>query len=239
MEPFTVATYNVHHCEGLDGVVDTGRIAAVVAGLGADIVALQELDRHMKRSGGEDQPRVIAELTGYDVRFLPTLRRGHAEYGIALAARDGLGEVRFEALPRLAAEEPRAAAVARWGEVTVIGVHLSQKPAPRALQGGALLDLARAGEPPVVVMGDLNQSRRHLGSFAGASFDPGPDRNRTFLRGPARRVPALLRLAPGMLGSKIDHILTGPGLEVVRAWTIPTRASDHLPLVADIAPSPA
>ena len=37
-----VATYNVHACVGTDGRHDPDRVAAVIAELDADIVALQE-----------------------------------------------------------------------------------------------------------------------------------------------------------------------------------------------------
>jgi len=38
-----VATYNVHDCVGRDGVYAPDRIAAIVADLRADLVALQEI----------------------------------------------------------------------------------------------------------------------------------------------------------------------------------------------------
>ncbi|MDQ3646345.1 MAG: endonuclease/exonuclease/phosphatase family protein [Actinomycetota bacterium] len=238
MEGFTAATYNIHHGEGLDGVIDLSRVASVLRESGADVIALQELDRSLARTGGEDHVSRLEGLSGYTITFHATLQRGHGEYGIAIATRDGLENVRFEPLPRVASEEPRGAIVARWHGVTVISTHLSQHRRPRALQRDRVLDLALTVPQPVLVMGDLNQGPRALGSFRRAGLHGGGDHTRTFPAGLVRRVPMLLRVRPGLLGRKIDHILAGPGLEVLRAWTIPSPASDHLPVVAELARRP-
>nr|BFF19655.1 hypothetical protein GCM10025730_31760 [Promicromonospora thailandica] len=46
-----VATFNIQHGLGPDGRVDNHRLADAVAGLDADVVALQEVDRRQSRSG--------------------------------------------------------------------------------------------------------------------------------------------------------------------------------------------
>lgn len=56
-----VATVNLLHGRSLiDGLVDTERMTAAVAGLHADIVGLQEVDRYQPRSGHVDQTQAIA-----------------------------------------------------------------------------------------------------------------------------------------------------------------------------------
>ena len=52
-----ILTYNVHRCLGIDGVLDPGRIAAVIAACQPDIVALQEVDGGRLRTGGVDRGR--------------------------------------------------------------------------------------------------------------------------------------------------------------------------------------
>lgn len=56
-------TYNIRYGLGLDGRIDLARIADTVRS--ADIIALQELDRHWRRTGQSDQPAEIG-------RMLPT-----------------------------------------------------------------------------------------------------------------------------------------------------------------------
>lgn len=55
-------SYNIQYGRGRDGVFDLERIASAVAG--ADIIALQEVERHWQRSGMRDQPAEIADLLG-------------------------------------------------------------------------------------------------------------------------------------------------------------------------------
>ena len=54
------ASYNIQYSKGKDGRFDLARIAAAVAG--ADVIALQEVERGWKRSGMQDQPAELARL---------------------------------------------------------------------------------------------------------------------------------------------------------------------------------
>lgn len=210
-----VATFNVHHCEGRDGTVDVRRIADVIGATGAEVVALQELDLGLERTGFTNQPGELAAATGLTVEFHSLLQRGDGRYGIALAAPGRL-DSRLIPLPRAGREEPRGAVVARRGGVTVIGTHLSRSRPARAAQIEALAALAARVEPPVVVMGDLNQAAAGLGPLLDAGFTGAP-----------RRFWRLSRRS-------VDHILAGPGLRVASQRTYRTRASDHPALAAEI-----
>ena len=53
-------TYNVQFSRGRDNKMDLGRIAETVAG--ADVIALQEVERNWQRSDYRDQPAELAEL---------------------------------------------------------------------------------------------------------------------------------------------------------------------------------
>ena len=55
-----LVTYNIQYSLGKDGRLDLARIAEAVRG--ADIIALQEVDRHMPHAGDVDQPARLAEL---------------------------------------------------------------------------------------------------------------------------------------------------------------------------------
>jgi endonuclease/exonuclease/phosphatase family metal-dependent hydrolase len=65
-----------------DGVVDAGRLAAAVATLDADVLALQEVDRLQQRSGERDQAVDVAAVTGAEhYRYLPTIEGTPGESG--------------------------------------------------------------------------------------------------------------------------------------------------------------
>jgi len=54
-----LVTYNIGYGFGRDGIMDLDRIAAAIDG--ADVIALQEVERHWPRSGMVDQPRELGK----------------------------------------------------------------------------------------------------------------------------------------------------------------------------------
>jgi endonuclease/exonuclease/phosphatase family metal-dependent hydrolase len=218
MDELRVGTFNVRHCRGLDDVVDVERTAGTIRALNVDFLALQELDSHRERSGREDQPARLAELTGLEVSFHPTIE-GHGDYGIAVAGK-GLEEIHFELLPREGSEEPRGVIVARIGGITFLTTHLSRQHGARRLQLDRLAALVLEAEPPVVVMGDLQIGARALGPLRKIGFEPGPP------------TPTYPTARPR---HQIDYVLAGPGLRLVTLETVESEASDHLPLVGTVS----
>jgi endonuclease/exonuclease/phosphatase family metal-dependent hydrolase len=219
VEAMRIATFNVHHCEGRDGVIDLQRIADVIVRTKAPLVALQELDQGMDRTGGVDQPQVLQEMTGMRITFFPTLRRGQGRFGVGLASADAL-EAELQDLPREPRDEPRGVIVARWKGISVLATHLSREAGPRLGQTRALARTAARETGPTVVLGDLNQTLPTLKPLLDAGFSCPPTPAPTF----------------GWLWRRrqIDFVLAGPGLEVTSWEAIPSDASDHLALVATL-----
>ncbi|HWG93215.1 MAG TPA: endonuclease/exonuclease/phosphatase family protein [Mycobacteriales bacterium] len=243
-----VATWNVQHGRGADGVVDLDRFAAAVASLDADVLALQELDRGQARSGGADLPAVAAQAWGASAwRFAPALAgapgawrpaRGEADgpaYGVALLSRRPVRSWRAVPLPVLPVraprlrrgrppvlvpDEPRTALVAELDGVAVACAHLTWAPGWGLVQ---LRRLVRALPPgPAVVLGDLNLGA--AGARAGSGLD-------VLVRAATTPVAAPRR--------QLDHVL-GRGVRGVAARTAALPVSDHRAVLAEIsAPSPA
>lgn len=220
MAVLRVLTFNVHHCEGLDGKIDIDRVVAAIAAARPDVVALQELDRGLPRSGEFDQPAAIAEAVGFPFDFHASLTRRKGDYGLAVGSPRAFESSRVP-LPQVGDEEPRIAIVARFDGWTLIATHLSTHARSRRVQTPALGAIAAGIEGRVVVCGDLNQGQRTLGPLVSRGLVLGPSGPPTLLRGLRRRA--------------IDHVLARPPLEVVSLHTIPSEASDHLPLLAEVA----
>ncbi|RWM30665.1 endonuclease/exonuclease/phosphatase family protein [Mesorhizobium sp.] len=55
-----LVSYNIQYGYGSDGRYDLARAARIVDG--ADIIALQEVERHWQRSNGDDQPEILSRL---------------------------------------------------------------------------------------------------------------------------------------------------------------------------------
>ncbi len=212
-----VATFNIRHCLGRDGVVDVARVASVITAIEPDVIALQEVDRVLARSGGVDQSVELAAATGLRFVFAPAFEDGEGSYGIALGSTSEPAEPEIFSLPRLGGEEPRVALVARVGDLSVLTTHLAVAPSPRDIQLRALALKIQRIEGDVLLLGDMNTGRGGLRHLRDVGLTPGP------------------RLATMSWWRGIDHILTSRGLAARDHHTIKTDASDHRPLVATLS----
>ena len=174
-----VATWNIFGGRTWDGArVDLDLTLATLRRLDADLVALQEIDHDLPRSGRVDQARILGEALGMAWRFAPALLGtpgnpdglrpvktgapdpGGPAYGIALLSRLPLGGVETVRLPRRGGEESRVAQVAEvvvgGSRLTVAGTHLSFVPRSGAAQLRALLRRLDGVGGRRLLLGDLN-----------------------------------------------------------------------------------
>lgn len=111
----TVATYNLLH--GLDvrasGRLDLGAAAESIGTLGTDVVAVQEVDRHLERSGSVDQVAWLAERLGWHGVFAAAILGdperswttpdgtdlGGPAYGVGILSRFPIVDWRARPLP--------------------------------------------------------------------------------------------------------------------------------------------
>lgn len=230
-------SYNIHGCVNRRGAHDPDGVLDVIREVDADVVALQEVYQGNASSvpffSGLDELDYGAALFG------PTFRRMDADYGNLLLSRLPL-EAKEKLDISVGRSEPRGAIAARlqWNRrpVQVIATHLGLRRRERRRQ---LRRIERWVEERVngvgeqgclAFLGDVNEwlphSRgvRSLQAFFGGSR-------------PLRTYPALFPLFA------LDRIFVhAPGARA--GWRIPDvpgarTASDHLPLVADIAwPAP-
>ena len=83
MPTLRLATFNALSGRSLEGGrVDLAAFSAAVAGLDADVLALQEVDRHQPRSHGSDQAALAAQALGAsDFRYVATVQGTPGEPG--------------------------------------------------------------------------------------------------------------------------------------------------------------
>ncbi|WPE23736.1 endonuclease/exonuclease/phosphatase family protein [Shinella zoogloeoides] len=232
-----LVTYNVHSCFGTDRRLDPGRIAEVIAECEADIVALQEVDVARARSGGIDQAESIAKHLSMVSHFHPALHLEEERYGDALLTALPTRLVKAGGLPSRG--EPRGAL---WVEVPagearlqVFVTHLGLLGAERVRQTEALigpdwLGAPMPGDARILFAGDLNAVTRSASykllvrRLKDAQVEAGGRIRPTF----PSRFPLL----------RLDHIFVGEEVRVHRTAVHDTplarRASDHLPLWADL-----
>lgn len=235
-------TYNIRHCRGTDGRVAPERVAAVIAATGADIVALQEVDVGRARTDGLDQADEIARLLGMTPHFHPALHIEEERYGDAILTRLPSRLRRAGPLPGLVRRpklEPRGAL---WVEVEigshrlqVFNTHLGLLGAERIAQAQALLGPDWLADPacraPTVLVGDFNATgwTRAYRRLARCLTDA---------RRVAVRIEGRASFPSRFPVLRLDRVFVGAGVTVERLavvdGSLPRRASDHLPVLADI-----
>lgn len=225
-----VASYNIHKCRGTDRRVRPDRTVAVLAEIGADMVALQEVDRRFGQRTGLLDPAAILRETGLHLLVQSDVVDGHGWHGNALLVRGEPQSYRRFRL-KLPGIEPRGAVVAELdlgeGRFRVIAAHLGLLRRSRIDQATTLLHAFLELTPmPTILLGDFNEWRRNRRSaldvlaphFADMKHPP------SF---PSRR-PML----------PLDRILAWPeGLIselAIHDTPLARKASDHLPLTARI-----
>ena len=222
--PLRVATYNIK--AGLESSLP--EIAAVLADLDADVIALQEVDRDAERTGRVDQARFLAEQLGMDYAYAATKQRSTGDFGVALLSRLPFVHTERIDLPSAFSFEPRVALAADLcaGDETVrvFSSHIDLNPVAALAQHEALSALAApfVGQG-VIVAGDLNATVDDAGLLA-------------LLATPLSDVGALDDV-PTCDGRRIDFLLADAAIatRAVEAMVISTDASDHFPVVADLA----
>jgi endonuclease/exonuclease/phosphatase family metal-dependent hydrolase len=236
-------TWNVHRCLGIDGRIAPERIAEVIALAAPDIVALQEVDVMRKRTGCVDQAEEIARLLGMDSHFHANVRVMEEQYGDAILT---ILPSRLQHSGRLPGRlglrtiEPRGALWARIDldglYLNVINTHLSLIARERRRQTDFLFGPDWIGHAdcsgPLALVGDLNLVPRSsvYRRLARRMQD-------------VQRAPGLGRPKPtfpaGFPVLRIDHVFTSGEIGVRRVEVIRNHitrvASDHLPLVVDLA----
>jgi len=220
----TVATYNIHDALGADGEPAPERIAAVIAELDADVIALQEVGSH---AAGTDVLAYLRDATSSIAVAGPTRLRSTGDYGNCLLTRYPVQETTRIDLTFMQREARGALDVlldCDGDPLRVIATHLGLRPAERRAQIQQLLRVLETQTPvPTVLMGDLNEW-----------FLWG--RPLRWLHTHFEKTPAPATFPASAPVFALDRIWIEPRSLLDRLWVHTTPlariASDHLPLLA-------
>jgi endonuclease/exonuclease/phosphatase family metal-dependent hydrolase len=224
-----VASYNIHGAVGTDGRRDVERIAAVIGEIDPHIIALQEVESRRAR-GGIDQAERLASMLGMSCAEGPILEDGHGWYGNAILSKQPGSDVRHWRYPRHSGE-PRAALGVRIADRSgqpwrVVATHLDLRFRARWHQVATLVEaLADGGSEPLVLLADLNEWWPWAPSWRILSK--------------LGEVPAGVRSFPSWCPIlPLDRVVLRHCRMVktpdTHVTALSRRASDHLPVVAEI-----
>jgi endonuclease/exonuclease/phosphatase family metal-dependent hydrolase len=227
-------TYNIHHGEGVDRRVDLQRIADLIKREQADIVALQEVDKGVQRTGRRDCPAELAALTGMTCVFSNNFHYQGGEYGNAVLTRFPVKRWTNRHYNMLRPGEQRGLLQVvldvHGRELVFLDTHVDYRgdDAERLLNAAEILEAIQAYRgQPTILCGDFNDtpgSRTHqkiASAFRDAWAAAGTGEGFTIPAEQPRK--------------RIDYIWLGkePSLDVLRVWVPPSEASDHLPVVGE------
>jgi endonuclease/exonuclease/phosphatase family metal-dependent hydrolase len=227
-----VASYNMRKAIGTDRKRRPERTIDVLNELDADVVALQEADRRFGSRASAVPLHMIEEHSDYKPVPLDTRAGSIGWHGNALLVKKGV-EVLERHLFHLPSLEPRGAVLAEVRVdgtlMRVVGMHLDLSGLWRRRQAHAILaHLAECDAPlPTVLMGDLNE----WSSQGGCLRDFGSHH---------RFAPCGRSFHARRPIAQLDRIMVSPDLEIVasgaHASATARRASDHLPVWAEVLP---
>ncbi len=244
----TFMSYNIKSClwtpRGLDAIAER------IADVDADVVALQEVDRNMDRSGCVDQARELGSRLGYEAVYAatvqgPDLGSRQGEYGIALLSRLPVRAHEQRLLYRPPGDEQRCILGCTLehptGLINVFCTHFGLTSDQRLRQADGAVDFVAGWRPgpPVVLMGDFNAEpgspeietvRRALVDLFHVRGITG-DARLTFPGGPLGS-----RTDDGWAGA-IDYVFVSRHFEhaLIEVIREPLPASDHAPVVVRTA----
>lgn len=163
-----VMSYNVHHANppSKPDMIDIDAIANVIKRESPDLVALQEIDVKINRSGRVNQIKEIAAKAGYhSFHFSKAIDYDGGDYGVAILSRYPLTEMQTHRLPTDESTngEHRVLSLATVtlpdGKKIKFGsTHLDAqtKPTNRLLQAAEINGITSGIMLPLIIAGDFN-----------------------------------------------------------------------------------
>ena len=223
---YTLMSYNVHNCIGMDSITDFARVGKVIKEVNPEVVAIQELDSVTGRNNvyvlGE-----IAKTAGLHASFASAINYRGGKYGIGILSKEKPLSFYNIALP--GREEKRTLLVAEFEKYVFCCVHLSLTEEDQITSVPMIKETLANYKKPVFIAGDFNAhpdspTIKAMNEMASAFTDPN-----TFT------------YPTDNLSECIDYIFQINGkvkAEVVEAGRVDTEAtqvaSDHKPVFAKI-----
>lgn len=240
-----VMTYNIHHGKGMDGKLDLDRIVQIIQASEADVIGLNEVDRHFSsRSAYLDQIDYLAKrlqmYQAFGAAFTLKYRRRKSqldrEYGNAILSRYPIVSEQNHLFDFYAGLIEGRALLETTIQIhpklllKIFVTHLSMNPLLHKRQTDYILDLAKKEPLPLIILGDWNMkpTARAWRKISELLVDvcTVTETAHSVLTFPAKN-PTV----------QLDYIFVGPHIQVysVKTVSLDPIASDHLPLIAQVS----
>lgn len=236
IQKLRVLTYNIHHGQGIDGKIDISRIGDLIKDNRADLAALQEVDRGIKRSNEIDIMKQLAEQTGMFMAFGKNIDFQGGDYGNGVLSKFIIDTVTNLHYKMIREGEQRGmlqtVVEVNGGKIVFINTHTGDKnnEIEKLMNADEIVNVLKKYEGlPVILCGDFNDR-------------PGSKMHES-LKEYFVDIRELLNDDPGYSfpsvkpDRRIDYIyISKDGLKKLKPLSInvlQSEASDHLPVIAE------
>ncbi|MFC4322935.1 endonuclease/exonuclease/phosphatase family protein [Litchfieldia salsa] len=232
-----VMTFNIHHGKGTDKRVDLKRISEVIAKSNADIIGLNEVDRHFSaRSQFLDQIKILASEINFYYVFCPSITKYRkkkkmvSQYGNALLSRFPISTYKTYSF-NLKSKFTEGRSIldvtldVKGKMLSCFVSHLSLHPVLHKKQSQFIFNQANE---PAIILGDWNMKyrsskwRRITQRYTDVWDMKGKGNGNTFPSTNPR--------------TRLDYIFVSKSIKIheIMVFDDIPLASDHLPVVATI-----
>lgn len=166
-DTLTIVCYNIHHGNppAKPDVIDLDAIASVIAKQNPDLVALQEVDVNIKRSGNVDQAAYLAKKLNMHYYFAKAIDHDGGDYGVAVLSKfpiEDQNKLTFSRIESRKAEDRVLATITvklnSGKKIKFSSTHLDhvRNEDLRLIQVAEILKQAAKETLPFIVAGDFN-----------------------------------------------------------------------------------
>jgi endonuclease/exonuclease/phosphatase family metal-dependent hydrolase len=226
-----VMTYNIRGGRTDQGQIDLAAIVEEVAALDPDIIALQEVDVFLPRSGYKNQVKFLAAELQMNYLFVPSLTVLLGGYGNAILSKYPIEQSTFIPLPSL--KEQRGVLKADIGlvdgKIHVYATHLGLDHDEREQQMMALTEAFAQDNYPLILLGDFNATPQDstIAQLRHVFHDP--------VHTDQLEVSTFKSNA---MKTQIDYIFLSQGFHFIEHVNSQSATSDHNPLLYSIQFTP-
>ncbi|MEA4848973.1 MAG: endonuclease/exonuclease/phosphatase family protein [Clostridiaceae bacterium] len=227
MPEIRVMTYNIHRGINKDSKLDLDSVAEVIKSSGAEIIALQEVERFSVRTVFQDQIEYIADKLSMQYAYGKSINILNGQYGNAVLSKFPIEEYEVSILPSNGERRTilRAGLNVYGNRISFCSTHLGLDQKERDMQVEEILRLA-ADDRNFIIAGDFNSKGDKLGAITGkyidcAGFEDNYDKN-TF--------------EGEELSERIDYIFVSEDFRVKTYDVLESDASDHYPVAVTLEP---
>ncbi len=219
-------TYNIHRGINKSGKLNLEDISDLIMASEADIIALQEVERHSIRTRFKDQIEILSKNLSMHYAYGKSINILNGQYGNAILSRYPIEEYKVFELPYEKERRTliRALINVNGYKLYAYSTHLGLNASERERQFEAIKRIIEDSEFDHILMGDFNSSADKLTSIYDILTDTAKNPEEA----------EVYTFESEKYSERIDYIFLSSNLLPLSYRVIKSDASDHYPVIAEI-----